>query len=87
MKTRAEPYQSVIRGYETHTVLIWASLSSLASQTAGKKKVWRARAGLAQRTVSRVGVGGFRALFPCLRVKMQLRAVCPRYFLNIWGWN
>lgn len=38
MKTRAEPYQSVIRGYETHTVLIWASLSSLASQTAGKKK-------------------------------------------------
>lgn len=38
MKTRAEPYQSVIRGYETHTVLIWASLSSLASQTAGRKK-------------------------------------------------
>lgn len=89
--TRWRPEQSHIKVSSVvtrHTQFSFGLLSPLwHPKLLVKKKVWRARAGLAQRTVSRVGVGGLRALFPCLRVKMQLRAVCPRYFLNIWGWN
>lgn len=71
MKTRVEPHQSATRGYETHSVLIWDSLSSMASKLLVKKeKLWEQEQDLLK-----------GLLAECVKSRWI------KNFFLVWGWE